>query len=243
MNCAVFSTHLRSEASPEKSYEAHVGEVVAELRNRSPGSLILGMNFQDDNGGNSSELAGVLSKHHIPVLDYGKEYYGCPILPLSRVHGFLRTSQSWLSNPQHAILLHCEKGPLLVFILSILLISEKELSDPLRALQMAYNAGPKGLFQLLLPKNPFPSQLRYIQYVTSGTMDTEPCLFLDCVHMRGVPVFDSRDGCRPMFRIFGTNLQSTRSLQHYNKVLHIFVFCFVYFDVVVICHFIACSVC
>jgi hypothetical protein len=185
--------------------------------------------------------------YDVIVMDYPKQYEGCPLLPLSLVQHFLRVCESWLllGNHQNVILFHCERGgwPLLAFLLASLLIFRRVHSGERRTLDMVHREAPKGLLQLLSPLNPLPSQLRYIQYVARRNIapewpPPERALSLDCVILRGIPSFDSSNGCRPMFRIFGRNLLSRgglstqmiynmhkkKHLRHYRQVHRFFVF-------------------
>lgn len=154
-------------------------------------------------------------------MDYPRQYEGCPLLPLSLIQHFLRVCESWLTmgNNQNIILLHCERGgwPLLAFLLASFLIFRKLHSGERRTLEIVHREAPKGFLQLLSPLNPFPSHLRYIQYVARRNIapewpPPERALSLDCVILRAIPNFDSQNGCRPLIRIFGRNLNSRDGL-------------------------------
>ncbi|KZV31725.1 hypothetical protein F511_00529 [Dorcoceras hygrometricum] len=205
----------------------------------------------------------MLCEYDVTVMDYPRHYEGCPLLPLSLIHHFLHVSESWLSlgSCQNVVLIHCERGgwPLLAFVLASFLVFRKLHSSERKTLEMVYREGPKGLLQLLSPLNPFPSQLRYLQYISRRNLSTEwppheRPLSLDCLILRAIPRFDNQKGCRPIIRIFGRNLlskdglstqmlysmhQKGRHIRHYHQkdsdVIKIDIQCLVQGDVVLEC--------
>ncbi|XP_027360379.1 formin-like protein 14 [Abrus precatorius] len=258
----VFDSCFSTEALPDGMYQLYLHEILTELHEEFPESSFLAFNFRD--GEKRSHFAEVLCEYDVTVMDYPKQYEGCPILPLSLVQHFLRVCESWLSLGNHhnnVILFHCERGgwPLLAFLLAGFLIFRRVHSGERRTLEMVHREAPKGLLQLLSPLNPLPSQLRYIQYVARRNIapewpPPERALSLDCVILRGIPAFDSQNGCRPLFRIFGRNLLSKgglstqtiysmhkkkKSLRHYRQVdcdvIKIDIQCLVQGDVVLEC--------
>ncbi|KAK2427435.1 formin protein [Trifolium repens] len=256
----VFDSCFSTEALPDGMYQLYLHEIVTELNEEFPESSFLAFNFRE--GEKRSDFAEIMCDYDVIVMDYPKQYEGCPLLPLSLVQHFLRVCESWLllGNHQNVILFHCERGgwPLLAFLLASLLIFRRVHSGERRALDMVHREAPKGLLQLLSPLNPLPSQLRYIQYVARRNIapewpPPERALSLDCVILRGIPSFDSSNGCRPMFRIFGRNLLSRgglstqmiynmhkkKHLRHYRQVdcdvIKIDIQCLVQGDVVLEC--------
>ncbi|GAU15819.1 hypothetical protein TSUD_236350 [Trifolium subterraneum] len=256
----VFDSCFSTEALPDGMYQLYLHEIVTELHEEFPESSFLAFNFRE--GEKRSDFAEIMCDYDVIVMDYPKQYEGCPLLPLSLVQHFLRVCESWLllGNHQNVILFHCERGgwPLLAFLLASLLIFRRVHSGERRTLDMVHREAPKGLLQLLSPLNPLPSQLRYIQYVARRNIapewpPPERALSLDCVILRGIPSFDSSNGCRPMFRIFGRNLLSRgglstqmiynmhkkKHLRHYRQVdcdvIKIDIQCLVQGDVVLEC--------
>ncbi|XP_045813845.1 formin-like protein 14 [Trifolium pratense] len=256
----VFDSCFSTEALPDGMYQLYLHEIVTELHEEFPESSFLAFNFRE--GEKRSDFAEIMCDYDVIVMDYPKQYEGCPLLPLSLVQHFLRVCESWLllGNHQNVILFHCERGgwPLLAFLLVSLLIFRRVHSGERRTLDMVHREAPKGLLQLLSPLNPLPSQLRYIQYVARRNIapewpPPERALSLDCVILRGIPSFDSSNGCRPMFRIFGRNLLSRgglstqmiynmhkkKHLRHYRQVdcdvIKIDIQCLVQGDVVLEC--------
>lgn len=200
-------------------YQIYLHEIITELHEEFPGSSFLAFNFRE--GEKRSQFAEILCEYDVTVMDYPRQYEGCPLLPLSLIQHFLRVCESWLSlgNQQNIILLHCERGgwPLLAFLLASFLIFQKLHSGERRTLEIVHREAPKGFLQLLSPLNPFPSQLRYLQYVARRNIapewpPPERALSLDCVILRAIPSFDSQNGCRPIIRIFGRNLLSKGGL-------------------------------
>ncbi|KAG5592384.1 hypothetical protein H5410_042898, partial [Solanum commersonii] len=260
----VFDSCFSTEVLPEGIYQLYLHEIINELHEEFPDSSFLAFNFRE--GEKRSQFAEILCEYDVTVMDYPRQYEGCPVLPLSLIHHFLCICESWLSlqNHNNVILLHCERGgwPLLAFILASFLVFRKLQSGERKTLEMVYREAPKGLSQLLSPLNPFPSQLRYLQYISRRNISPEwpppeQALSLDCLILRAIPRFDNQKGCRPIVRIFGRNLLSKdglsthmlysmpkkgRSIRHYRQkdsdVIKIDIQCLVQGDVVLECvHF------
>lgn len=219
-------------------YQIYLHEIATELHEEFPESSFLALNFRD--GKKRSQFAKILCEYDITIIDYPRHYEGCPLLPLSLVQHFLRVCDSWLSlGSQNIVLLHCERGgwPLLAFLLACFLIFRKMHYGEQKTLEIVHREAPKGFLQLLSPLNPFPSQLRYLQYVARRNISSEwppmeRALSLDCLILRAIPSFDSDNGCRPLIRIFGRNLLNKdglstgmlfsmpkkKTLRHYRQV-------------------------
>jgi len=222
------------------TYHAYLHEIITELHEAYADTSFLAFNFRE--GEKRSKFADILCEYDVTVIDYPRQYEGCPLLPLSLIQHFLRVSESWLSlrNNQNVVLLHCERGgwPLLAFLLASFLIFSKLHTGAKKALDIVHKEAPKGFLKLLSPLNPLPSQLRYLHYVARGKISverppSERALSLDCLILRAIPSFDSYNGCRPLVRIFGQNLHKNdgsssntlfsmskrrRSLRHYRQV-------------------------
>ncbi|XP_062095780.1 formin-like protein 14 [Humulus lupulus] len=256
----VFDSCFSTEVLTEELYQIYLHEVITELHEEFPDSSFLAFNFRD--GEKRSQFAETLCEYDVTVMDYPRQYEGCPLLPLSLIQHFLRVCDNWLSlgNEQNIILVHCERGgwPLLAFLLASFLIFKKIHSGERKTLQIVHREAPKGFLQLLSPLNPLPSQLRYLQYVTRRNITPEwpppeRALSLDCVILRAIPGFDSQNGCRPIIRIFGRSLLSKgavttqmlfsmskkKTLRHYCQVdcdvIKIDIQCLVQGDVVMEC--------
>ncbi|KAL2472228.1 Formin-like protein 14 [Abeliophyllum distichum] len=257
----VFDSCFSTEVLPEGIYQLYLKEIITDLHEEFPDSSFLAFNFRE--GQKRSQFAEILCEYDVTVMDYPRQYEGCPLLPLSLIHHFLRVSESWLSlgNSQNVVLLHCERGGwlLLTLVLASFLVYRKLHSGERKTLEMVYREGPKGLLQLLSPLNPFPSQLRYLQYISRRNISPEwpppeRALSLDCLIFRAIPRFDNQKGCRPIVRIFGRNLlgkdglstqmlysmhKKGRHVRHYrqkdNDVIKIDIQCLVQGDVVLEC--------
>ncbi|KAG6780865.1 hypothetical protein POTOM_013744 [Populus tomentosa] len=215
----VFDSCFSTDVLPDGMYQIYLHEIITELYEEFPDSSFLAFNFRE--GEKRSQLAEILCQYDVTVMDYPRQYEGCPLLPLSLIQHFLRVCESWLSkgNHQNVILFHCERGswPLLAFLLASFLIFRKLHSGEKRTLEIVHKEAPKGFLQLLSPLNPFPSQLRYLQYVARRNIapewpPPERALSLDCVIFRAIPSFDAGNGCRPIIRIFGRNLHTKGGL-------------------------------
>ncbi|KAL2249563.1 formin-like protein 13 isoform X2 [Sesamum indicum] len=190
-------------------YKGYVGGIIAQLREHYPDASILAFNFRE--GQTQSQIANALTEYDMTIMEYPRQYEGCPLLPMEVIHHFLRSSESWLSlGLQNLLLMHCERGgwPVLAFMLAALLIYRKHYSGEHKTLDMVYKQAPRELLHLLTPLNPVPSQLRYLQYVSRRNVATEwppldRALTMDCVIIRMIPNFDGDGGCRPLFRIYG----------------------------------------
>ncbi|KAL8266845.1 hypothetical protein R6Q59_004189 [Mikania micrantha] len=257
----VFDSCFSTEVLPEGLYQLYLHEISNELHEEFPESSFLAFNFRE--GERRSQFSEMLCEYDITVMDYPKQYEGCPLLPLSLVHHFLHLCESWLTlnNNQNIILLHCERGgwPILAFLSASILIYKKFHTGERKTLEIVYREAPKGLSQLLSPLNPYPSQLRYLQYISRRNISEEwpppeRALSLDCLILRAIPNFDNKNGCRPIIRIYGRNLRSKdglltqmlystprrgRNLRHYRQkesdVIKIDIQCMVEGDVVLEC--------
>ena len=153
-----------------------------------------------------------MSQYEMTVMEYPRQYEGCPLLPLEMIHHFLRSSESWLSleGQQNVLLMHCERGgwPVLAFMLAGLLLYRKQYSGEHKTLEMVYKQAPRELVHLLSPLNSQPSHLRYLQYISRRHLGSvwpppDTPLYLDCLILRVLPLFDSGKGCRPVVRVYG----------------------------------------
>ncbi|KAF5186877.1 Formin-like protein, partial [Thalictrum thalictroides] len=257
----VFDSCFSTEVLPDGTYPIYLHEIINELHEENTDSSFLAINFRE--GEKRSQFAEILCEYDVTIIDYPRQYEGCPLLPLSLVQHFLRVCDSWLSmgNNQNIILLHCERGgwPLLAFLLASFLIFRNLHSGEQRTLDIVHREAPKGYLQLLSPLNPFPSQLRYLQYVARRNISPEwpptaRAISLDCLILRSVPSFDHHNGCRPVIRIFGRKLigkgglstqmlfsmpKKKKSIRHYRQmdcdVIKIDIQCLVQGDVVLEC--------
>lgn len=186
-----------------------MGGIASQLRDSFPDSSFMVFNFRE--GEHQSFLTEILSEYDMTVMDYPRQYEGCPLLTMEMIHHFLRSSESWLSlSQQNILLMHCEMGgwPVLAFMLAALLIYRKQYTGEQKTLEMIYKQAPQELLQLFSPLNPIPSQIRYLQYISRKNVSPiwpplDRALMLDCVILRYIPNFDGYGGCRPIFRIFG----------------------------------------
>lgn len=193
----------------KEDYKDYIGRIVGQFREHFQDYSILVFNFRE--GEKQSELARILSEFDMTIMDYPRQYEGCPLLTMEVVHHFLRSCESWITlGNNNLLLMHCERGgwPVLAFMVSALLIYMKLYSGEQRTLDMLYKQAPRELLQLFSPLNPMPSQLRYLQYVSRRSLVTQwppldRALTLDCVIIRFIPNFDGKGGCRPFFRIYG----------------------------------------
>lgn len=234
----VFDSCFSTDVFEDETYKIYMRQIATQLHEQFPDSSYLVFNFRE--GERKSHLTEILAQYDMTVMDYPRQYEGCPILSMEMIHHFLRSSESWLSleGNQNIILMHCERGgwPLLAFILAAFLIYGKMYTGELKTLDMLHREAPKGLLPLLSPLNPMPSQLRYLQYVSRRNNAPEwpppdRSLTLDCLIFRVVPSFDSEGGCRPLVRIFGQDprskknrttqmlfSQSKKRVRHYRQV-------------------------
>ncbi|XVF50067.1 hypothetical protein PTKIN_Ptkin04bG0064600 [Pterospermum kingtungense] len=206
----VFDCCFSSDILEEDEYKVYMGGIVAQLQDYFPDASFMVFNFRE--GERRSQISDILSQYDMTVMDYPRQYEGCPLLPLEMIHHFLRSSESWLSleGQQNVLLMHCERGgwPVLAFMLAGLLLYRKQYNGELKTLEMVYKQAPRDLLHLLSPLNPQPSQLRYLQYISRRNLgsDWPPSdtpLFLDCLILRVLPHFEGGEGCRPIIRVYG----------------------------------------
>ncbi|PWA70933.1 Formin-like protein 6 [Artemisia annua] len=208
--CIVFDCCFNG-ALEQEDYKAYVGDIIGQFKETYPEYSFMILNFRE--GEKESRIASVLPEdiHRITIMDYPWDYEGCPLLSMEVIHHFLKSCESWLSVSQHHILLmHSELGgwPVMAFMVAALSLYKKSYAVETKALEMVHKQAPIDSLPKMLPMNPVPSQLRYLQYVSRRNGDTEwppteKALTLDCVIMRMIPNFDGKGGCCPVFRIYG----------------------------------------
>lgn len=208
----------------EDEYKVYLGGIVAQLQDHFPDASFMVFNFRE--GERRSQISDILSQYDMTVMDYPRQYEGCPMLPLEMIHHFLRSSESWLSleGQQNVLLMHCERGgwPVLAFMLAGLLLYRKQYTGELKTLEMVYKQAPRELLHLLSPLNPQPSQLRYLQYISrrnvgSDWPPSDTPLVLDCLMLRSLPLFEGGKGCRPVIRVYGQD--SSKPANRTSKLL------------------------
>ncbi|GJZ06438.1 formin-like protein 13 isoform X1 [Tanacetum coccineum] len=184
-----------------------MGDTIAQLKDHYPEASILICNFGDKE---SSQTASSLSDYDVNIMEYPQQYKGCPLLPMEVIHHFLKTSESWLSlGQQHVLLMHCEQGgwPILAYMLAALMTYKNNYSGDGKTLDFVYKQAARELLQFFARLNPFPSQLRYLQYLSRNVGVKWPlhdkAVTLKCVVFQFIPDFDGKGGCRPIFRIYG----------------------------------------
>lgn len=207
---AVFDCCFSTDVLEEDEYKVYMGGIVAQLQDYFTDASFMVFNFRE--GDRRSQISDILSQYDMTVMDYPRQYEGCPLLPLEMIHHFLRSSESWLSleGQQNVLLMHCERGgwPVLAFMLAGLLLYRKQYNGEQRTLEMVYKQAPRELLHLLSPLNPQPSQLRYLQYISrrnfgSDWPPSDTPLKLDYLILRILPLFNGGRGCRPVVRVYG----------------------------------------
>ncbi|XVE54753.1 hypothetical protein DITRI_Ditri03aG0107000 [Diplodiscus trichospermus] len=257
----VFDCCFSTDVLEEDEYKLYMDGIVAQLQDHFPDASFMVFNFRE--GERRSQISDILSQYDMTVMDYPRQYEGCPLLPLEMIHHFLRSSESWLSleGQQNVLLMHCERGgwPILAFMLAGLLLFRKQYNGEQKTLEMVYKQAPKDLLQLLSPLNPQPSQLRYLQYIYRRNLGSDwpppdTPLFLDCLILRVLPPFEGGQGCRPVIRVYGqdprtpANRSSTllfstskmkKQVRHFLKeecaLMKIDIHCLIHGDVVLEC--------
>lgn len=214
----VFDCCFSTDVLDEDEYKTYMGGIVAQLQDHYADASFMVFNFRE--GDRRSQISDILSQYDMTVMDYPRQYEGCPLLPLEMIHHFLRSSESWLSleGQQNVLLMHCERGgwPVLAFMLAGLLLYRKQYTGELKTLEMVYKQAPRELLHLLSPLNPQPSQLRYLQYISrknfgSEWLPSDTPFALDCIKLSFPPLFDGGRGCRPVLRVYGQDPASTTS--------------------------------
>ncbi|KAK3437931.1 hypothetical protein EUGRSUZ_C02573 [Eucalyptus grandis] len=69
--------------------------IVSQFQDHFHESSILVFNFRE--GEEQSKLANILSEYDMTIMDYPRQYEGCPLLTMEMIHHFLRSCESWLS--------------------------------------------------------------------------------------------------------------------------------------------------
>lgn len=205
----VFDSCFTTDVFNDDKYQDYIGDIVAQLQCHFADASFMVFNFRE--GESQSLLANILSSYEMVVMDYPRQYEGCPLVTIEMIHHFLRSGESWLSlSQQNVLIMHCERGgwAVLAFMLAGLLLYRKQYIGEQRTLEMIYRQAPRELIQLLSPLNPIPSQIRYLHYISRRNVSAvwppgDRALTLDCVILRNIPGFNGEGGCRPIFRIYG----------------------------------------
>ncbi|CAN7141575.1 unnamed protein product [Brassica rapa subsp. narinosa] len=188
----------------EDEYKLYLDGIVAQLHDHYPDASFMVCNFRA--GYQQSRISTLLSQYRMSVMDYPNQQGSVPLLPLQVISQFLISSESWLGQ-QNVLLMHCERGslPLLDFMLSALLLYIDRYHGDQKTLELAYNQGSMELFRHASSLNPRPSQLRYLQYISTNSEwpASEVPLLLDCLILRGLSHFEWRRDWRPSLRVFG----------------------------------------
>lgn len=207
--CVVFDYCFTTDVKEEDEYKLYVSGIIGSLHEHFPDSSFMVFNFRE--GDHQSQISSILCDYDMTVMEYPRQYEGCPLLTMETIHHFLRSGENWLQLGQNnLVLMHCERGgwPVLAFMLAALLIYRKQYTGEQKTLDMIYKQAPRELLQLMSPLNPLPSQLRYLQYVSRRNVASEwpprdRALTLDCLILRFLPNMDGEGGCRPIFRMYG----------------------------------------
>ncbi|XLR70143.1 hypothetical protein S83_020815 [Arachis hypogaea] len=205
----VFDYCFTTDLMDEDEHKMHIRGTIEQLCDHFPEASYMVFNMRE--GENQSQISYILNDYDMTVMDYPRQYEGCPILTMEMIHHFLRSCENWLQlGLQNIVLMHCERGgwPVLAFMLAAFLIYRKQFTGELKTLEMIYKQAPRELLQLMSPLNPLPSQLRYLQYISRRNVGSEwppldRAVTLDCVIIRIIPNMDGEGGCRPIFRIYG----------------------------------------
>ncbi|KAI4337247.1 hypothetical protein L6164_015688 [Bauhinia variegata] len=205
----VFDYCFTTDVLEEDKYKEYVEGIIIQFRDHFLDASFMVFDFRE--GDNQSQISSILSEYDMTVMDYPRQYEGCPLLTLEMIHHYLRSSENWLQlGQQNVLLMHCERSgwPVLAFMLAALLIYRKQYTGEQKTLDMIYKQANRELLQLMSPLNPLPSQLRYLQYISRRNVGSkwpplDRALTLDCIIMRFIPNMDGEGGCRPIFRIYG----------------------------------------
>ncbi|KAL5224609.1 hypothetical protein ABZP36_011248 [Zizania latifolia] len=207
----VFDHCFSTDFFEEDELKPYIGGILKQLLDRYSIDSFMVFSFE---GGKKDQIAYIFSDFELSVMGYPRNYEGCPLLTMEMIHHFVRSSESWLSLSQdNFLLIHSEQGgwPVLAFALAALLIYLRRYNDEGKALEMVYRQAPPGLVEHFSPLDPAPSQLRYLKYVSRRHISPElwppadRMMNLNCAIIRGVPNFDGQGGCRPVFRIYGSD--------------------------------------
>nr|KAJ0192897.1 hypothetical protein LSAT_V11C800414600 [Lactuca sativa] len=205
----VFDSCFRTETWEQEEYKRYMRRIITQFKEINPEFSPMIMNLRE--GNTINKIHQVLADDYLTIMDYPRDYEGCPVLTIKVIRHFLKSSESWLSFRQHNIvLMHSELGgwPVLSFMLAALLLDRKHFTSESRALEMVLKQAPSQKLPLMTGLDPTASQLRYLQYVSKRNADEQwpppdKALKLACVIIRMIPDFDGKGGCCPVFRIYG----------------------------------------
>ncbi|KAI3927401.1 hypothetical protein MKX01_027632 [Papaver californicum] len=213
----VFDCCFSTDVMEENDYNKYMDGIASQLLGHFPGGSFMVFNFRE--GEMRSQISDILSEHDMTVMDYPRQYEGCPLLPLEMIHHFLRSSESWLSlGQQNVLLMHCERGgwPVLAFMLAALLLYRKQYTIEQKTLEMVYKQAPKELLYLMSPLDPQPSQLRYLQYISRRNLDadwppSDTPLALNSLIFGVLPVINGNRSARLIVRVYSQDPSTAAS--------------------------------
>ena len=103
----VFDCCFATDIWEDNEYKIYIRGIVGQLRDHFPDASFMVFNFREAEY--QSQIDSILSEYDMTVMDYPRQYEGCPLLTMEMIHHFLRSSESWLSlGQQNVILMHCE---------------------------------------------------------------------------------------------------------------------------------------
>ncbi|KAL0648419.1 hypothetical protein Bca4012_046710 [Brassica carinata] len=161
-----------SEHVYDDEYKLYLDGIVAQLHDHYPDASFMVCNFRA--GYQRSRISTLLSQYRMWVMDYPNQQGSVPVLPLQVISQFLISSESWLDW------YHGDQ----------------------KTLELAYNQGSMELLRHASSLNPRPSQLRYLQYISTSSEwpSSEAPLLLDCLILKGLSHFEWRRDWRPSLR-------------------------------------------
>ncbi|MED6170823.1 hypothetical protein PIB30_034817 [Stylosanthes scabra] len=105
----VFDYCFTTDIMDEDEYKVHIRGIIEQLYDHFPEASYMVFNMGE--GENQSQISSILFDYDVTVMDYPRQYEGCPILTMEMIHHFLRSCENWLQlGLQNIILMHCERG-------------------------------------------------------------------------------------------------------------------------------------
>ncbi|GLT43707.1 hypothetical protein SLA2020_176390 [Shorea laevis] len=76
----VFNSCFTTDAWEEESYKVYIRGILSQLQDQFPDALFLVFNFCEGDG--KSQMASMLSEYDMMIMDYPRQYEGCPLLAM-----------------------------------------------------------------------------------------------------------------------------------------------------------------
>ena len=94
VSCLVFDYCFTTDVMEEDEYRVYIGGIIGQLRGHFPDASFMVFNMRE--GDSQSQISNILCDYDMTVIDYPRQYEGCPLLTMEMIHHFLRSGENRL---------------------------------------------------------------------------------------------------------------------------------------------------